>query len=442
MRVEEINSLDSESGIIASLIHNPEFSFYSENLLPNHFTNKDNRCVYTAICNLAQQGITTVDPYMIIEILNSSEATRKYAENLSVERLQELMDMSDIIARSTVEEYKILVKNVMDAAFRRDTFEKLKECQTLCTDLSIPDVEQKIYSIIDNVMVEFSTNNEIPKYSDVVDDCWEEIKSRQGDGYSGIPFKFPTLNEYATIEKGELFIFAAEAKQGKSMMLLNCAVDLLKRDLAVLYLDSELNTRMFTARLLAHLSKVEYKRLTSGRYSEEEARKIERAKEWMKTRKFVHIYIPMFDQQTIYTAVKKVKHTIGLDVLIVDYFKSSGSGDAFDSYQELGRFVDMVKNKIAGDMGICAIGAAQATASGRVADSAKIGRNASTIAVITDKTPDEIENDGAECGNKKLRVVLNRNGMQMTEGEYIDMYFDGNKVLYEEAKQHIPDTPF
>lgn len=340
MRVEEINSLDSESGIIASLIHNPEFSFYSENLLPNHFTNKDNRCVYTAICNLAQQGITTVDPYMIIEILNSSEATRKYAENLSVERLQELMDMSDIIARSTVEEYKILVKNVMDAAFRRDTFEKLKECQTLCTDLSIPDVEQKIYSIIDNVMVEFSTNNEIPKYSDVVDDCWEEIKSRQGDGYSGIPFKFPTLNEYATIEKGELFIFAAEAKQGKSMMLLNCAVDLLKRDLAVLYLDSELNTRMFTARLLAHLSKVEYKRLTSGRYSEEEARKIERAKEWMKTRKFVHIYIPMFDQQTIYTAVKKVKHTIGLDVLIVDYFKSSGSGDAFDSYQELGRFVD------------------------------------------------------------------------------------------------------
>lgn len=442
MRVEEINSLDSESGIIASLIHNPEFSFYSENLLPNHFTNKDNRCVYTAICNLAQQGITTVDPYMIIEILNSSEATRKYAENLSVERLQELMDMSDIIARSTVEEYKILVKNVMDAAFRRDTFEKLKECQTLCTDLSIPDVEQKIYSIIDDVMVEFSTNNDIPKYADVVDDCWEEIKSRQGNGFSGIPFKFPTLNEYATIEKGELFIFAAEAKQGKSMMLLNCAVDLLKQDLAVLYLDSELNTRMFTARLLAHLSKIEYKRLTSGRYSDEEAKRIEKAREWMKTRKFVHIYIPMFDQQTIYTAVKKVKHTVGLDVLIVDYFKGSAQGDAFDSYQELGRFVDMVKNKIAGDMGICAIGAAQATATGKVADSAKIGRNASTIAVITDKTPEEIETDGAECGNKKLRVVLNRNGMQMAEGEYIDMFFDGNRVLYQEAKQHIPQEPF
>lgn len=49
----------------------------------------------------------------------------------------------------------------------------------------------------------------------------------------------------------------------KSMMLLNCAVDLLKNDYAILYLDSELNTRLFTARILSHLSGIEYKRLLS-----------------------------------------------------------------------------------------------------------------------------------------------------------------------------------
>lgn len=442
MRGEDINSIESESGIIASLIHNPELSFYSEYLLPNHFTNKENRCVYTAICDLARKGITTIDPYNIIECLNSSEATRKYADVLSIDKLQELVEMSDVLARNTVEEYKMLVSNVMDAAFRRDTFQRLKECQALCYDRLEENVEQKIYNIIDDVMTEFSTANEIPPYKDVVDDCWEEIKTRQGNGFAGIPFKFNTLNEYATIEPGELFVFAAEAKQGKSMMLLNCAIDLLKRDLAVLYLDSELNTRLFTARVLAHLSGVEYKRLTSGNYSEEEANKIDKAREWLKTRKFTHIYIPMFDQQSIYTAVKKVKHTQGLDVLIVDYFKGSGDGDAFDSYQELGRFVDMVKNQICGEMGICGIGAAQATINGRVADSAKIGRNASTIALIQDKSPEEVEADGVECGNKKLRVILNRNGMQMAQGEYIDLYFDGNHIMYSEAKQHIPQTPF
>ena len=423
------------------MIHNPEYSFYSEALLPNHFVNKENQCVYTAICDLAQQGIGVADAFNIYTDLNSNEATRRYASDITIEKLQELVDMSDVLARSSVEEYQMLVKDVLDAAFRRDTIQRLEECKTLCSNRNVKDVEQKIYSLIDDVMTEFSTNSEIPKYADVVDECWEEIKSRQGDGFAGIPFKFPTLNEYATIEPGELFIFAAEAKQGKSMMLLNCAIDLLKQDLAVLYLDSELNTRMFTARVLAHLSGIEYKRLTSGRYTEEEAKRIEFAREWMKTRKFVHIYIPMFDQQTIYTAVKKVKHTMGLDVLIVDYFKGSSSGDAFDSYQELGRFVDMVKNKICGDMGICGIGAAQATATGKVADSAKIGRNASTIAVITDKTPDEIARDGTECGNKKLRVVLNRNGMQHAADDYIDLQFNGNLISYEEAKQHIPIAP-
>lgn len=442
MRAEDINSLESESGIIASLIHNPELSFYSEHLLPQHFTNKDNQCIYTAICELAKQGVATVDPYIIIEVLNSREATRKFASELTIPKLQELVDMSDVLARHSVEEYQILVKNVLDAAFRRDTFQRLKECQALCFDRSRENIEQEIYTAIDDVMTEFSTTNEIPQYKDVIDSCWEEIQSRQGHGFAGIPFKFQTLNEYATIEPGELFIFAAEAKQGKSMMLLNCAVDLLKQDYAVLYLDSELNTRLFTARIIAHLTGVEYKRLTAGNYNEEEAQRINDAIDWLKTRKFTHIYIPMFDQQSIYTAVKKVKHTQGLDVLIVDYFKGSGDGDAFDSYQELGRFVDMVKNKICGDMGICGIGAAQATVNGKVADSAKIGRNASTIALIQDKTPDEVQLDGAECGNKKLRVILNRNGMQMTSGEYIDLFFDGNRVLYEEAQQHIPQSPY
>lgn len=424
------------------MIHNPEFSFYSENLLPNHFSNKENRCIYTAIVDLAKKGITNIDPYIIIEDLNSSEATRKYADDLSVDKLQEFMEMSDVLARHTVEEYKILVANVMDAAFRRDTFQKLRECQVLCYDRTEENVEHKIYEIIDDVMTEFSNANEVPPYSEKIDECWEEIKSRQNVGYSGIPFKFKTLNDYVTIEKGELVVFAAEAKQGKSMFLLNCAVDLLKQDKSVLYLDSELNTRLFTARLLAHLSGIEYRRLVSGAYNEEEASKITENIAWLKTRQFTHIYIPMFDLQSIYAAVKKVQHTQGLDVLIVDYFKSSGEGDAWASYAELGRFVDMVKNQIAGDLGIAAIGAAQATSAGKVADSAKIGRNASTICIIQDKTQDEVENDGVECGNKKLRVVLNRNGMQMASGEYIDLFFDGNHVMYSEAKQHVPQTPY
>ena len=93
-------------------------------------------------------------------------------------------------------------------------------------------------------------------------------------------------------------------------------------------------------------------------------------------------------------------------------------------------------------MNIAGLGAAQATSTGRVADSAKIGRNASTIALIQDKTPEEIEADGPECGNKKLRIVLNRNGAQMGPDEYIDLSFNVNLIRYEEAKQHVVQEPY
>ena len=278
----------------------------------------------------------------------------------------------------------------------------------------------------------------------MIDELWEEIKSRQGTGYAGIPFKFPALNDYVTIERGELVIFGAQQKVGKSIMLLNCAVDLLRQGYSVLYIDSELSSRLFTARLLSHLSGIEYRRLTSGNYSEDEEEKIIAAKEWMKQRNFTHLYMPFFDQQSIYTAVKKQNHVYPIDVVIIDYFKSTGNNtDAFQTYAEMGRCVDVIKNEIAGAMNIAAIGAAQATINNKLADSAKIARNASTIIMLMDKTPEELERDGVECGNKKLVVSINRNGMQHAEGEYIDMAFDGNKISYEQAaKQHVPKVPF
>lgn len=442
MNVCDIKNIESEAGIIASIVMKPELTFYSEQLKPNHFSDSQNAYIYYAVCELAKRGIEKVDAYNITNILNMKEATKKQTETITIQALNDLIDVAKLIARESVEEYKLLVSNVLDAAFRRDTYNRLVECEKLCFNSTEVDIEQKIYSALDDVMMEFSTATEVPQFKDVVDSLWGEIQARQDSGMAGIPFKFETLNAYATIERGELFIFAAEAKQGKSMMLLNCAVDLLKKDVAVLYIDSELNSRMFTCRLISHLTGIEFSSLKAGRYTQEQKQCIDKAIAWLKTKKFTHLYMPMFDAQSIYTAVKKVKHTQGLDVLIVDYFKGKGEGDAFDSYQELGRFVDMVKNQICGDMNIAGIGAAQATSSGKVADSAKIGRNASTIALIQDKTPEEIEADGIECGNKKLRICLNRNGAQMSSDQYIDLQFNGNLISYEEAKQHIPVTPY
>ena len=344
MRVDDINSIESESGIIASLIHNPELSFYSENLLPNHFTNKQNRIIYAAICELARRSIKKVDPYNILECLNASEATRKLADGLTVESLNELVEMSEILARSSVEEYKMLVSNVLDAAFRRDTYSVLKECQSMCLNMGESDIQKKIYDSVDQVMSEYTDMDDVPLFGDVVDELWAEIEAHQDGKEAGIPFKFPTLNEYVTLERGELIVVGAPAKGAKSMFMMNEAVDVLRRGKSIVYIDSELSSRLFLCRMVSHLTGIEFGRVRTGRYTPEEANMIYEARQWIKEQRFIHKYMPIFNKQAIYTLVKKVYHKFdGLDLLIVDYLKPTGSStEAYNVYSELGILVDMI----------------------------------------------------------------------------------------------------
>lgn len=445
MRAEDINSLESESGIIATIIHHPDYTFYSEQLLPNHFTNLENQCVYTAICDLAKKGISTIDPYNIIEDLNASEATRKFASELEVDKLNELMEMSDVLARHSVEEYKMLVSNVLDAAFRRDTFRELQECMSICMNPDDRNVQKEISSRIDNIMGSYSYDDEVPEFGEIVDKLWTEVEDHQDGKYAGVPFKFPTLNEYVRIEPGELVVVGAPAKGAKSMFMMNEAVDILKQGKSVMYLDSELSSRLFLCRLLSHLTGIDFSRIRSGRYTAEESLRIKEQREWIKNQKFVHMYIPIFSDQAVYAAVKKIYHRFGqLDVLIVDYLKPSGnSTEAYTVYSELGKTTDLLKNVICGKLGIAGLAAAQLTANNKLADSAKIARNASTIIMMIDKTSEEIEEDGDNSGRKKLVVVQNRNGMQHVDGEWINIEFNGNTCTLTEAKkQHIPETPY
>ena len=93
-------------------------------------------------------------------------------------------------------------------------------------------------------------------------------------------------------------------------------------------------------------------------------------------------------------------------------------------------------------MDIATLAAAQLTDGGKLADSAKIARNASTVILLLDKTNDELAADGVNCGNKKLIVQFNGNGAQHTSGEYIDIQFDGNYISLTEAEAHLQTSPY
>ena len=378
-----------------------------------------------------------------MESLEAHEDTKRYAQEITVDQINEIITWSDAIVRASPEEYKFLAKKIKDAAFRRDTLQKLKECESYCSDKSVDDIEHKIYETLDNVMMEYNTNTELKEYKYLVDDIVADIDSVRLGDKNLIKFPFSILNDYVVMEPGECVCFAAPAKAGKSSILLTILYSLLKQGKSVLYVDSEISTRLFTMRLLAHMTDIPFGAIRSGTYGEVEKSRIDEAVDWLKQKRFIHEYVPIMDDNTLWMLAKKAKHLIDMDVIIVDYLKANSNDDqAFSVYMSLGRVTDMLKNKIAGDMKVCAVTAAQTNDAGKIADSSKIARNVSTVVTITEKDPASLDPNN-KFDTRKARVTYNRNGAQMPENDWIDMCFDGSHCRYWESEhQHDKVTPF
>lgn len=436
MAVEEIVDIQSEAGVVSTLICHPEFIHFSDELLPNHFSNDLNRIYYESVGYLGREGIKEIDSYNISTAMN----TLKIKNQPTTYEIDDFIINSQLVARHSPEEYKMLVRNVSDKAFRRDLRRKLVECQGLCGNANEFQIQQKVYDTLDSVMLDYSNAKDIPEYKDVVDELFDKIEAgKEKNRNIGWEFEFPSLHEYLSIDREELCIVAATEKTGKSLLLMQNAVNLLKKGASVLYLDSELSSVQFTARLLTHLTGIPYRKIKHVEYNEEERERLLAAKEEMKTWKFTHLYMPIMTDNDIYMAFKKVMHQRGVDVFILDYIKSSSDDKVTENvmgknYTALGNRVNLIKNTICGQYHVAGLAAVQLTTGGKIADSANIARFASSILILRDKTDDEIENDGDPTQTKALIVYRNRNGEQMRGEDYISLKFDPVGIRFSEPK--------
>lgn len=424
----------------------PDYIFFSEQLTPHHFSDEANAYLYYGIKELVRRGIENIDAYNLINLFNAKEATKPYADKLPIASINELIDVAPIIARETPNEYRLLVDQVMDAAFRRDAYKKLRECETLCLKQDDSEnIQTKIFREVESLITKYQKLDELVPMSDKIDGIWNQITSSQVNG-DFIEFNFPSLNKYVKLSRTEAICVAAKQKRGKSMLLMNWMVDLLEKGQRVLYIDSELDDTPFTMRLISHLTQVEFYNIRDGKLTQDEYERVQKAIAWIKTKSFCHIKIESLDGDKIISIVKKYKYTYGLDVVILDYLKSNTAYylDAFQNSAVLGNMTDILKNYIASELELFVLFAVQASGDFTVADSKKIARNCSTLMFLERKSSQEIEQDGDPniYGNMRLTVTDNRNGEIMAEDEYISLFFDGNRCTFREAKQPVRAEPY
>ena len=96
-----------------------------------------------------------------------------------------------------------------------------------------------------------------------------------------------------------------------------------------------MGSRQFVERALAHLTGVEVRKIKNGSYTASESMKLKEALQWFKRQKFVHLYKPVWTDETIYTTAKILQYKMGLDFLIFDYLKCD-DGNASEVANKLG----------------------------------------------------------------------------------------------------------
>lgn len=444
--IRELQNPSAEAGIICTLIYNPDFYFHGESLSPKMFYDEINGYIYYAIGELAKKDVQTIDAYNISMVLSASKFTSDKVKIITPEILNDIISEGRTIARSTVEEYLILVKNVINTAFRREIFSKLQQCESLCFQEKEDDLQNKIFGTIDKTLSEYSGIDKIMTFGEIVDVLWQETMQRyETNGLCGIPSKISQLGDYFSYEKEELVLACAARKEGKSIWCMNEAIDKLEKGFRVVYFDTEMSDRQHMERMLAYLTKIPTKRIKNGDLDENEKICVQNALVKIKSFPYTHIYMTTPDMNKVYSIIKRMAGNGGVDFVIYDYIKSQNSNSSSEIYNMLGDYCNFLKNRIAGELQVPVLACAQLNRSFEIADSFKLEQFSSVVMLLKRKKQQEIDNDGKDCGNYKLFIKLNRLGEQMSDmdNEYVDVNFIGNTVSFEECKQHtVSDDPY
>lgn len=449
LNISAMSDLQAEAGILATVIKHPDFLSNITYLKPGMFFSIENASIFWCVQKLYDEGITNIDALNISNAINSNRAIKKKIEEYNIGDIQEFLELSRYAARDTIEEYKLLVNSVVSLAYKRDMYKNAIDLQQLCINekSDVNSISEKLNNIDNELSNKYIIGEETFTFGEKADNIWKNIcESRNPDGTVGFPSKIPSFNEYFSFCKKELVLLTARMKKGKSAYFMNEIIHLcINNGVPTLMLDTEMSDEQLMKRMLANLTGIEVKRIETGKYSEDEARKIDTAIKRIKAAPFVHEYMPDgYNQTKIEALCHQWKNKIGIEFVVYDYFKSDDlNASAYETFNKLGSMCDFFKNRIAGRMDVAVLAGAQLNRNNDVGSSDKLEMYCSTSIRWFEKDAELLAKDGAECGNYGASIVLNRNGGQTGEEDYIDIKFIGNTMTITEAKKHNrEETPF
>lgn len=436
----------SESIVLGSLINDISLILEMKDLKVDYFTSKVNKMLYTVIKRLFKNGADNID---IADVYALIEAHSKYLtileDNGGMELLETLVEMG---YDKTIEDIKPHIENIRQSAFKNelnDTLIGLQENVALSGAKPIGEIYNDIENGILDLKSKYGTSNQMELIGNRMDKILKELDREANKEFSGFPTGFPLLDKYLTYEKGEMVVFSAPAKFGKSQYVVDLVYRLcICQNVPIAVIDSELSDRFFVVRLISRIANLPFKYVKTGKYKEEDwaLEKVNEAIEAIKKAPLMHEYVVGWNKEEIKLELKRMKIQHNLQIVVWDYLKINEVDENQQERLQLAMLTNFLKNEIGGELNVAVVALAQTSdyskAEGglRIFGSSQIKQYCSSVVYMVKKTKDQIEDDlGYEQGgNMYMFIKENRNGQQMTDETMgINFVFNSSRATFKQA---------
>lgn len=423
-----IYSIEIEKQVLASLIQYPQILADIAPFVNETDFSKVNRPIYNILASLvAEKG--TANTTILSERLNSLGIS---IPDLDIGTYIEALSIISVNPKSAIE----LAKELKLISVRRELAESGRKLEQEMKKNTFTSFEEVIKTA-DNIY-----NSKINLYhqDQSVTNIFAEIESlmthSDNDNNKELVCPYPAFHKcYGGFRPGNVYCFASRSGQGKSTVLADLAyktANIFNKNVKVLYLDTEMQTREVMPRLLASISGVPFWLIDSGKYrnNQEAFRKVKEAMDLVKKENynFHHKYVGNIELDALISLIKRwyLKECgRGEKALIIyDYLKilEADRGGNLKEYESMGDKMNALK-ACATELDAPLLTAVQINRSGIntnrpsssliddesvISISDRIQWFVSYMGIFRRKVPEEIQEDGAERGTHKLITLKTR----------------------------------
>lgn len=432
MGVNVISTPSVERQILAICMQHEDkiLDVETNEVFTEHFSIDANRYIFNAMLYLYSKGAKPSSTTIMDIIIN--EEAKKAINDLG--GLTYIDDIAYIdVDKSSL---KILCEKLKQTYIRRkiyDLCDKTKD-KMLSEESKVLNPQELISTLesrITDLSMKASGESGVEKMGDGLEERLRKRMENPSD-IPGLESGFDTFDYHTNGgQPGDLIVFCARAKCGKSVILSNIAKKFSIDDgLPVLYFDTEMSKEEQEDRLLAMVSKVPHKEIMSGMFAVDTAsgkavdklKAIKEATEKIKNAPYYHIYMPNFNAEKVTAITKQYRHKYNIQAMFFDYIKvpanQGGSLQSVKEYQALGFFTSTLKD-IAGVLQIPVYTACQENrndatgtekSAGNVGGSDRILQLATKLIFLYVKSDEMIAKQGISAGNRQLKIAFQRNG--------------------------------